>query len=53
MTDKKLERPLFVDLDFGAALARFIKTKPEEVEPAPGRKPKTEHSKPKGAGGSK
>ncbi len=36
----KPEKPLFLDLDFGEALARFARTKPEEVEPAPGQKKK-------------
>ena len=40
MTDKKLERPLHLDLDFGEALERYAKTKPAEVEPPPGRKRK-------------
>jgi hypothetical protein len=40
MTDKKLERPLFLDLDFGEALERFAKTKPEEVKPPAARKRK-------------
>ena len=46
MTDKKLERPLFLDLDFGEALERFAKAKPEEVEPQPGRKKKSARPKP-------
>ena len=34
MTDekKKPEPPLFLDMDFGEALLRFTKTKPEEVQ---------------------
>lgn len=36
----KPERPLYLDMDFGEALARFGQTKPEEVEPAPGQKKK-------------
>lgn len=33
MTDekRKLEPPLKLDMDFGEALARFVKTKPAEV----------------------
>jgi hypothetical protein len=34
---KKPERPLFLDMGFGEALGRYAKTKPEEVEPPPGR----------------
>ena len=36
----KPERPLYLDMDFGEALARFAQTKPEEVAPAPGQKQK-------------
>ncbi|MFN4041981.1 MAG: hypothetical protein ACK4I0_09995 [Brevundimonas sp.] len=36
----KPERPLYLDMEFGEALARFAQTKPEEVTPAPGRKKK-------------
>lgn len=45
--DKKLERPLFINMDFGEALRRFAQTKPEEVEPAPGQKKKAVRPKPK------
>lgn len=48
-TDKKLERPLFIDMDFGEALRRFAQTKPEEVEPAPGQRKKAVRPKPKPA----
>ncbi len=37
MNGKKLERPLHLDMPTDEALARFIQTKPEEVEPPPGR----------------
>lgn len=37
---KKPERPLFLDMDFGEALARYAQTKPEEVTPAPGQRKK-------------
>ena len=37
---RKTEPPLRLDIEFGEALARFAQTKPEEVEPAPGKKPK-------------
>mgnify|MGYP003576374023 CR=1 FL=1 len=50
MNDKaKPERPLYLDMDFGEALARYAQTKPEEVEPAPGqkRKPPRPERKPK------
>jgi len=34
---KKPERPLFLDMDFGEALARYAQKKPEELEPPPGK----------------
>lgn len=37
MNGKKLERPLHLDMSADEALARFLQTKPEEVEPPPGR----------------
>ena len=42
MSDKKAkpERPLYLDMDFGQAMARYIQTKPEEVEPPPGHERK-------------
>ena len=40
MTEKKLERPLRLDMPFGEALARYAQTKPEEVEQPPGKTPK-------------
>lgn len=40
MNGKKLERPLHLDMPADEALARFIQTKPEEVDPPPGRKRK-------------
>ena len=46
MTDKKLERPLYLDMPFGEALARYGLTKPDEVEPAPGQKRKSPRPKP-------
>jgi len=36
----KPEPPLHLDMDFGEALARFVQTKPEEVEPPKGKSPK-------------
>jgi hypothetical protein len=36
----KPERPLYLDMDWSEALARYAQTKPEEVEPAPGQKRK-------------
>ena len=36
----KPERPLYLDLNFGEALARYGRTKIEEVTPAPGQKKK-------------
>lgn len=36
----KPEKPFALDMDFGEALARFARTKPEEVEAAPGRRKK-------------
>ncbi len=46
MNGKKLERPLYLDMPFGEALARYAQTKPEEVEPAPTRKRKSARPKP-------
>lgn len=46
-TDKKLERPLFIDMDFSEALRRYAQTKPEEVEPPPGQKKKAVRPEPK------
>lgn len=43
----KPERPLYLDMDFGEALARFAKTKPAEVTPAPGQKKKAARPPPK------
>lgn len=40
MNGKKLERPLYLDMAFGEALARYAQTKPEEVDPPRGRKRK-------------
>jgi hypothetical protein len=37
---KKLEPPLYLDMPFGEALGRYAQTKPEEVEPPPGKKRK-------------
>ena len=47
MNEKKLERPLYLDMPFGEALARYAQTKPEEVEPPPGKKRKKARPKPK------
>lgn len=48
MNDKaKPERPLYLDMDFGEALARYAQTKPEEVAPAPGQKKKAARPEPK------
>lgn len=46
----KPERPLYLDMDFGEALARYAQTKPEEVTPAPGQKKKAARP-PKKSGG--
>ena len=46
-TDKKLERPLFIDMDFGEALRRFAQTKPEEVQQPPGQAKKAARPRPK------
>lgn len=43
----KPERPLYLDLDFGEALARYAQTKPEEVTPAPGQRKKLARPEPK------
>jgi len=37
---RKTDPPLFLDMEFGEALARFAQTKPEEVEPPKGKKRK-------------
>ena len=42
---RKIEPPLHLDLGFDEALARFAQTKPEEVEPPPGRKRKKAKAK--------
>ena len=46
MNGKKLERPLYLNMPFGEALARYAQTKPDEVEPAPGQKRKGARPKP-------
>ena len=51
MNGKKLERPLYIAMNTDEALARFIKTKPEEVEPAPGQRRKAARPKPGGPKG--
>ena len=43
----KPERPLYLDMDFGEAMARFAQTKPEEVTPVPGQKRKAPRPEPK------
>lgn len=43
----KPERPLFLDMDFGEALARFAKTKPDEVEVPIGKSKKATRPAPK------
>ena len=37
---RKTDPPLHLEMGFDEALARFAQTKPEEVEPPPGRKRK-------------
>jgi len=44
---KKPDRPLYLDMDFGEALARYAQTKPEEVTPAPGQNKKAARPGPK------
>ena len=46
MTGKKAEPPLFINMDTDEALARYIQTKPEEVEPPRSRKRKGARPKP-------
>lgn len=46
-TEKKLERPLFIDMDFSEALRRYAQTKPEEVTPPPKKERKAARPKPK------
>ena len=38
---RKPEPPLYLDMPFEEALERFVQTDPAEVEPPPGKKPKT------------
>lgn len=45
--DPKPDTPFALDIDFGEALARFAKTKPEEVEPPPGKKKKAARPEPR------
>ncbi len=40
--DRKLEPPLHLDMPFEEALERFAHTRPEEVEPPKGKRPKIE-----------
>jgi len=47
----KPEPPFALNIDFGEALARFARTKPEEVEPAPGQTRKAARPA-KGSGGT-
>ena len=46
MKGKKLEPPLYIHMPADEALGRFIQTKPEEVEPQPGRRRKSPRPKP-------
>ena len=46
MSEKKLERPLYLDMPFDEALRRYAQTKPEEVEPPPGKSRKGVKPKP-------
>ncbi len=48
--EAKLERPLFLGMEFGEALARYAQTKPEEVTPAPGQKKKAARPQKKAGG---
>lgn len=50
MKGKKLEPPLYIDMDTDEALARFIQTDPKEVKPVP-RRPKATRPKPGGPKG--
>lgn len=45
--EKKPERPLRLDMDFGEALTRYARTKPEQVAAPPGRKAKRARAEPK------
>lgn len=44
--EPKPEKVDFLDMDFAEALTRFAQTKPEEVEPPPGTKPKKPRPQP-------
>lgn len=46
MNGPKLERPLHLDMDFGEALRRYVQTKPDEVQPAPGQRQKNARPNP-------
>lgn len=46
----KPEKPFALDMDFGEALARYVQTKPEEVEVPLGKSKKVARPDPKRAG---
>jgi hypothetical protein len=46
MKGRKLEPPLHLDMPTDEALARFIQTRPEEVDPGKGRKRKDARPEP-------
>ncbi len=48
MSDKKLESPIYIDMNTDEALARFIQTKPEVVLAAVSRKKRTARLEPDG-----
>jgi hypothetical protein len=43
---RKTDPPLYLEMEFGEALARFAQTKPEEVTPPKGKKAKTKKTMP-------
>lgn len=46
MNEKKLERPLYIDMPFAEALVRYAKTVPAEVDPPKSRTRKSARPKP-------
>lgn len=47
MSEKELERPLYIDMDFGEALRRYSQTKASEVQPPKGKVRKPSRPGPK------
>jgi hypothetical protein len=45
---RKTERPLYLDMPFDEALTRYVGSKPDEVQPPPGKQRKAARPKPGG-----